>query len=187
MSDVIQSRLTVDDLLSMPDDKDYELVNGELVERPMGNEASLIAGNLFFLLASFVRPRRMGVLLPAEAGYQCFRDSEDRVRKPDVSFICSGRLPGNRPARGYDTIPPDIAVEIISPRDVASDLDQKIEEYLRAGVRLVWIVNPDVHMVRIHRRDGTITGLHEDDELSGQDVLPGFLCKVAEIFENPAV
>jgi Uma2 family endonuclease len=170
----------------MPDEKSYELVDGELVERPMGNYASLVAGNLFFILASFVRPRRLGVLLPAEAGYQCFRDSEDRVRKPDVSFISSGRLPGNRPAEGYDTIAPDLAAEVLSPRDLASEVDEKIEEYLRAGVRLVWIVNPNSRTVRIHRRDGTITGLHEGDDLSGEDVLPGFSCSVAEIFEIPA-
>jgi Uma2 family endonuclease len=108
------------------------------------------------------------------------------VRKPDVSFLCSGRLPGNRPARGYDAIPPDLAVEILSPRDLASDIDMKVEEYLRAGVRLVWVVNPDARTVRIHRADRTITGLHEGDELSGEDVLPGFACKVAEIFEIPA-
>jgi Uma2 family endonuclease len=185
MNDAVQTRVTVDDLLSMPDEKDYELVDGELVERNMGNESSSVAVNLLILLGVFNRQRRLGVLLGSEAGYQCFPDSADRVRKPDVSFVTSGRLPNNRPARGYDTIPPDLAVEVLSPRDVAVEVEVKVEEYLRAGVRLVWIVNPDTRTVRIHRADGTISGLHETDELTGEDVLPGFACKVAEIFEFP--
>ncbi len=185
MSDAVQSRLTAEDLLAMPHEKDFELVDGELVERKMGNESSFIAGNLFFLLASFVRPRRLGIVLPAEAGYQCFPDSADRVRKPDVSFVCSGRLPNNRPARGYDTIAPDLAVEVLSPRDLASEVDQKVEDYLQAGVRLVWVVNPDTRGVRVHRADGSITGLHEQDDLSGEEVIPGFLCPVAALFETP--
>jgi Uma2 family endonuclease len=186
MNDAVPTRVTVEDLSSMPDEKDFELVDGELVDRYMGNEASSVAVNLLVLLGVFNRQHRVGVLLESEAGYQCFPDAADRVRKPDVSFIALGRLPHNRPARGYDTIPPDLAVEVLSPRDVAVEVDVKVEEYLRAGVRLVWIVNPDTRTVRIHRADGTITGLHENDELTGEDVLPGFTCKVAEIFEFPA-
>jgi Uma2 family endonuclease len=186
MNHATQTRLTADDLLALPDGKSYELVGGELVERPIGNQAVYVAGNIFFLLASFIRPRKLGLLFPAEAGYRCFRESTDHVRKPDISFIRAGRLPGNQPSPGYDTIPPDLVVEVLSPRDIATELDQKVEEYLRAGVRLVWVVNPDTRTVRIHRPDGSITGLHETDELSGEDVLPGFTCSVAALFEIPS-
>ena len=185
MNHATQTRMTADDLLALPNEKDYELVDGELVERPMGNQATLVATNLLVFLATFIRQRRLGIVLGAEAGYQCFRNTEDRVRKPDISFIRFGRLPGDLPAAGYDTIPPDLAVEVLSPRDLATDLEQKIEEYLRAGVRLVWIVNPDTRTIRIHRHDGSISGLHENDELTGEDVLPGFTCPVAAIFEMP--
>jgi Uma2 family endonuclease len=95
-------------------------------------------------------------------------------------------LPDDAPSRGYDDIPPDLVVEVLSPRDIATELDQKVEEFLRAGVRLVWVVNPDTRTVRIHRLDGSISGLHETDELSGEDVLPGFACPVAALFEMPS-
>ena len=86
---------TPDDLLRMPDAVNYELVDGKLVERNMGMESSLIGMRIGHRLSSFVEDRRLGLLFGADAGYQCFPDAPDKVRKPDVSFIRSGRLPGD--------------------------------------------------------------------------------------------
>lgn len=84
------------------------------------------------------------------------------------------------------TIPPDLAVEVISPGDLAYDMAQKIEEYLKNGFRLIWIVYPNTKTVAIHRADGTVSHLHEQDEITGESAIPTFRCKVAEFFAHPA-
>jgi Uma2 family endonuclease len=180
------TRLTPDDLLAMPNEKDYELVDGQLVERFMGNVASWTSFELAVMLREFVKQSDLGWVLNSEAGYRCFADDPGRVRKPDVSFIRKGRLPGEQLARGYDTIAPDLAVEVVSPRDLVYRLDQKIGEYLQAGVKLVWEINPDSRLATIHRADGSTSRIHEDDLLVGEDVLPGFSCRLGNLFLPPA-
>jgi len=83
---------------------------------------------------------------------------------------------------GFLRIHPDLAVEVLSPNDTAYEIDEKVEEYLAAGVPLVWVVNPEKRIVEIHRKDGTVSKLRSTDEISGEDVLPGFRCPVAAFF-----
>jgi len=177
---------TPDDLLRMPDAVNYELVDGKLVERNMGMESSLIGMRIGHRLSSFVEDRRLGLLFGADAGYQCFPNAPDKVRKPDVSFIRSGRLPGDRPPDGHCRIPPDLAVEVVSPNDLAYEVEEKVTEYLRVGVPIVWVVSPKTQTVRIHRPRtsprGPVSGLTEDDVIDGEDVLPGFSCRVRDFF-----
>ena len=104
------------------------------------------------------------------------------MRRPDVSFIRKERLPEGPTSEGYIYIPPDLAVEVISPNDLAYEVDHKVVEYLDAGVALVWVINPEARTVRIHRRSGSLGWLREEDELSGEDVLPGFRCRVSKLF-----
>lgn len=85
--------------------------------------------------------------------------------------------------RGFLRIAPDLAVEVVSPNDTVYEVDEKVEELLAAGVRLVWVLNPETRIVEVHRLDGTVSKLHVADELSGEDVLPGFTCPVAELFD----
>src|SRR4051812_14152894 len=103
---------TPDDLLHMEDSVSYELVNGNLVERHAGMRSSEVAAHIAVLIAFFLRDHKLGKLFGADAGYQCFADAPNKVRKPDVSFIRSGRLPGERTPRGHCPIPPDFAVEV---------------------------------------------------------------------------
>lgn len=173
---------TPEDLLRMPDGKGYELVNGSLVELIVGGLLSLVGGTAYFLIRTYVDAHGLGWVWPADNGYQCFPDAPNMVRRPDVSFIRKGRLPGERIPQGHLRIAPDLAIEIISPNDFAYELDKKVLEYLQAGVRLVWIINPEVRTVRIHRADGTTGWLTESGELSGEDVIPGFRCPVAGLF-----
>src|SRR5262249_16761214 len=116
---------TPDDLLAMPDGKSYELVNGELMERHMGIEAGWVAGRLPSRLDRFCEVNGLGWALPSEAGYQCFPHDPGRVRKPDVSFIRNGRFPGGVLPRGWARMRPDLAVEVVSPNDLAEELDGK--------------------------------------------------------------
>jgi Uma2 family endonuclease len=178
---------TPEDLLAMPDEKDFELVDGQLVERHMGVLSSWVAGELLFLIRSFLRDHPLGWVLGSDNGYQCFPDDPRKVRRADVSFIRRGRFPGDRlPNQGYAKIPPDLAVEVVSPNDLAVEIDQKVIEYLQAGVPLIWVVNPDSRVVRVHRAVGPVGWLTEADELSGEGVLPGFRCRVGALFPPPA-
>ena len=182
MSTLQVAPYTPEDLLAMPDGKGHELVNGSLVELNVGSLSSWIGGRLFRLISNFVEANGLGWVWPAENGIQCFPDDPNKVRKPDASFIRKGRLPGEEIPEGWIRIVPDLAVEVISPNDLAYEVEGKVVEYLHAGVRLVWIVNPQTRIVRVHRADGTSGWLTEADELSGEDVLPGFSCRVAQLF-----
>jgi Uma2 family endonuclease len=178
--------ITPDELLKTPDGDRYELVDGHLVERDMGSRSAYLGGRLFRLIANFCEDHRLGWVMPADTGYQCFRDDRNRLRRPDVSFIRLGRLPNEQVSDGYITIPPDLVVEILSPHDLAYETDRKVEEYLAAGVPLVWVVNPETRAIIVHRGDGTLQRLREADELNGENVLPGFRCQVGELFTTPA-
>lgn len=172
---------TADEFLSLPDSKDFELVDGMLVERHMGSVSSWVGGQVYRAIGNFLDHDRQGWCWPADNGYQCFPDSPKTVRKPDVSFIRLGRLPGERLPAGYVRIAPDLAVEVISPNDLAYEVDDKVLDYFAARVRLVWVVNPEARIVRVYRLDGTISQLTDQDHLDGEDVLPGFRCPVSQI------
>ena len=178
----LQTPMTVDELLALPAFKNYELVDGVLRERKrMGAEASAVAANILHLLATHVKASNLGVVFESEATYQCF--GTDRTgRRPDVSFIKRERLPDGKPPVGAITVPADLAVEVISPGDRAYDVAAKVQAYRSAGFRLVWLVSPASRQVEIHRPDGTLRLLREQDVISGEDVLPGFECPVAEFF-----
>jgi Uma2 family endonuclease len=154
----VTSRITPEDLLHLPDGVSYELVNGNLVERHMGSESSAVAATIVTAFSNFVRSRREGHVFTTDCGYRCFPDDPEKVRKPDVSFVRAGRLPGGRPPEGWILIPPDLAVEVLSPGDLAYEVDEKVAEYLAAGVKVVWIVNPKTRIIRIHRPDASPLG-----------------------------
>ena len=174
-------RYTPEDLLAMPDGKSYELVGGKLVERKMGTKSGWVGGQLYSRLTVHCREHNLGWALPADSGYQCFPHEPSLVRKPDVSFIRYGRLPDGVLPEGWAKIPPDLAVEVLSPNDTAYELDEKLEDYRKVGVPLIWVINPNSRTVRIHRKDGSANDLSEADELSGEDVIPGFRCPIRDI------
>jgi Uma2 family endonuclease len=148
----------------------------------MGAASALIELRLAFLLASFNATADMGWLLSSSAGYRCFPDDPRRVRLPDLSFIRYGRLEGGQVPEGHITVPPDLAVEVVSPSDRFAEVRAKVREYLAAGVPMVWVVDPAMRAVEVWREHGPPALLREEDELSGEDVLPGFSCRVGELF-----
>ena len=182
----LQTRHTPEDLLIMPDAVSYELVDGELMERNMGAVSSWVAGRVLVLLSAVVEGDKLGWVLGADASYQCFGDDLDRVRKPDVSFICRGRLPDEELPQGHVKLAPDLAVEVVSPNDRYLEVQAKVVEYLTAGVRLVWVIDPDNRTVTIRALEADQPmELREHDELTGGDVLPGFRCRVSDLFQSP--
>lgn len=181
-TELLADPITPEDLLVMSDELDYELVNGELVERHMGAESSWIATNLIGLITLCYQGRIPGHLFTTDCGYQCYADDPSKVRKPDLSFVRRGRFPKGRVPKGYIRIPPDLAVEVLSPNDLADDADAKVEEYLDAGVPLVWVISPKSETVTVYRADRSAVKLHDADELNGENVLPGFRCQVCDLF-----
>jgi len=184
MSTVVEhARHEPEDLLAMPDGDRFELVEGRLVERNMGKWSSYVAGNTYLRLRNHTDTHRLGWVYPEGTSYQCFPDDPKRVRRPDVSFIRLDRMSSEEAmSEGHVGIVPDLAVEVISANDLAYDIDEKVDEYETAGVKLIWIVNPEMRTVRVHRVDGTVRLLREKDELDGEHVLPGFRCRVGELF-----
>ncbi len=182
MSTVEAKTYTPEDLLAMPDGDRYELVNGELVEMNVSLLSSWVAGRLHKLVSVFNDEKDQGLVWPAEAGGQFLPDSPNTVRKPDVFFVCKNRITPDWQSQAYLRIPPDLLAEVISPNDLAYEVDEKVLEYLRAGVRLIWVINPETRTVRVHRADGSYAWLNEGDILDGENVLPGFRCRVSELF-----
>lgn len=182
MSIATETQYTADDLLTLPDGKHFELVDGQLVEQAVSPISSWVEVRLLQSLSVHVDRQNLGWVFSSTQGFQCFSDDPNRVRRPDASFIRRERLPNGLPQRGHFRIAPDLAAEVISPNDLASDLYRKTGEYLAAGVRLVWIVDPETRSVTVHRADGTGARFGEQDELSGESVVPGFRCRIAELF-----
>jgi Uma2 family endonuclease len=178
-----KTEVTPEELLAMPDGGHYELIDGELKERRVSALSNLVAAEVNRILGNHCQSHRSGWIFAAEHGYRCFPWKQSKVRRADVSFIARDRYSLEQlSADGFTAIPPDLAVEVVSPNDLVYELEEKVEEYLRAGVRLVWVVLPDIRAVHVYRADGTTGRFREHDELSGEDVLPGFRCKVVDLF-----
>lgn len=118
-----------------------------------------------------------------EQGYRCDPLEPSHFRKPDVSFVRAERLPAPTVDTDLLSIPADLAVEVISPSDVAVQIEEKVQEYLAAGFGVVWIVYPSTKTVHVRRADRKNAELHAEDEITGEDFLPGFKCKVGAFFE----
>lgn len=173
--------ITAAQFLNMSGTEGFELVDGRLKEKAMGAEATWIQGDLLGRVRDFIRPTRLGLVFGADCMYQCFPHKPEQVRKPDFSFLRSGRLPGDLIPKGPLLVPPDWVAEVVSPKERVNELNAKVEDFLAAGVPLIWVVYPESRTVTVHtgRRLSSHTA---DDELSTDPVLPGFRVKVADLF-----
>ena len=189
MSTVVENQPLVDresTILGVP--KGFELIDGVLVEKNVSLESSWIGGQIFRLIANYSQEAGVGWAFPPETGCQCFEDSPRTVRKPDTLFVKAGRMGWDQVGEGWLRITPDLVVEVNSPNDLAEHVELKIERFRRAGVPLLWIVSPSARTVRVLRADGSSATLREGDQLSGEDIIPGFVCLVSSIFppQTPA-
>lgn len=179
------SRIWVaDDLETLPDGDRYEIIDGELKERIMSFVSSEIASRIVAMLWNWARNGHPGYVTGSDGGYSIFPWTAGDVRMPDVSYISKGRA-GKLPARGWLSIAPELAVEVVSPTDSASAVHNKALDYLRAGVPLVWVVFPERKTIEAFRSsDPARQVFTEGDTLTAENVLPGFAVPVAEIFEG---
>jgi Uma2 family endonuclease len=177
--------VTAEQLLRMPDDGyRYELIAGELRKRSLaGWRQGAVAGELLGLLGMYVIETNLGRVLGAGTGFLLARDP-DTVRAPDIAFLGKERLQGEMPEEAFWPGAPELAVEVLSPGDTAGEVDEKVGAWLDAGVSMVWVVNPKWRTVTVYRSATEIKTLTENDELEGEDVVPGFRCRVGEMFVN---
>ncbi len=186
MSTLATPSYTPEDLLRLRDGDRYELVNGRLVEHIMSTWASYVAGEVHARLRDFCRANQLAWVLPEGASYQCFPDAPGKVRKADVSVLRLTRLSVEQAtAGGHLRIAPDLAVEVVSPNDLVYEVDAKVQDYLKAGTRRVWVIHPEGRTIEVHRVEAPGTILREQDDLEGEDVLPGFRCRVGDLFLLP--
>ena len=156
----------------------YEYVKGELVSMaPPSMEHGEISSNVIRYLSLPVFDHQLGRLYTAGTTFRI----ADRVLKPDVAFVSADRLPENR--RKGSPIPPDLAIEIVAPMDKQYDVTEKAFAYLKGGTRLVWVIEPVAKTVMVYRSETDFTLLTCEETLTGEDVVEGFACPVAQLFE----
>jgi Uma2 family endonuclease len=170
-------------LLLMPDDGfRYELVHGELRRmHPAGNVHGRVTMRFAWRLAQYVEENRLGTVYAAETGFRLATDP-DTVRAPDVAFVSRARVETVGEVEGFWPRAPDLAVEVISPGDGYTEVEEKIFAWLDAGTKMVVVVNPRQQSVTVYRSQTDITAFTEAGVLDGVDVVPGFELAVREIF-----
>jgi Uma2 family endonuclease len=171
-----------EELLRRPGDEIFEFVNGQPVGVERGAEAEFIATLILRILSDYVDDHDLGWVFNSKTSYRCFPHDPSLVRIPDTSFVPKGRLPGERVPKGFITVTPDLAVEVVSPHDEAEELENKIHDYFKAGVRLVWVLYPETKTALVRRIDHTAAAIPAEGSLSGEAVVPGFTCALAEVF-----
>jgi Uma2 family endonuclease len=175
--------ITGDELLALGDIGRCELVEGKIVMlSPTGGPQGGIEVNFAVALATFVRPRNLGLVRSGEVGIYTHRDP-DTVRGADVLYISKERAAKLNPA-GYMDVAPDLIVEVLSPDDRMSEVLQKLREYFDIGVQLVWIADPATRTVYAYRSLTEVRLFAESEVLPGDQVLPGFSVSVAELFQE---
>ena len=156
----------------------YEYAKGELIPMsPATRRHGKISAKVIWHLSSHVYENGLGELYTAETIFQV----GDRMMKPDVAFVSTARLDVDEDKTF--PIPPDLAIEVISPSDVHSRVTRKALDYLNAGTHLVWVLDPVSKTVTVYRSENDIETLTREATLTGEDVVPGFACPVGQLFE----
>ena len=173
--------LTAEELLYLHlPDKQTELVRGKLIVRePPGYRHGVVASKIARLIANHAHDHGLGIVVAAETGFK-LSSNPDTVRAADAAFLSHDRAPDPAPL-GYPALAPDLVVEVLSPGDRAGEVQSKVSDWLNAGSRLVWILDPGRRRAIIYRADGSVDLPGEHDALDGEDVLPGFTCPLADV------
>jgi Uma2 family endonuclease len=174
--------LTVEEFYDYPNrDQPGELVRGELRLMPFpGARHGVVVMNTLAALLDFVRPRKLGQLL---ADVSCeLTDLPRTVRAPDIVFIRATRLTADDLDARFVRVPPDLVVEVLSPSDRASHVEEKLDDYRRVGIPLIWVIDPERRTVMIIAEDAPLRWLRDGDTLDGGRVLTDFECAVSDLF-----
>ena len=168
--------------VALDPEKDYEIVDGQPEEKAMaGARHGSVVMRLGARLQMHVEQHHLGGIYSPDTTFQIGRNE----RLPDLAFVSTGRMPDSGEPEGIWPMAPDLAIEVISPNDLWEKVQSKVQEYLIAGVRQVWLVSWQQRTVSIYDSPTHITILTEDDTLTSNALLPGFSCRVSEIFQRP--
>jgi Uma2 family endonuclease len=180
-----ENLIIAEQLYELPDDGlKYELLRGRLVSDPLPDRIhGRTVARISYLISNFVDSSRLGVVYTGGTGFVLARQP-DTVRGPDVAFLSNERERETENARPYLPGAPDLAVEVVSPSDRTREVLGKASDYLAAGSRIVWVVNPVREEVSVFRSPFAPRVLAGTDLLDGEDVLPGLSVTIAEIFES---
>lgn len=184
MTPMATKLMTAEEFAVLPDTNDgnqRELVRGRVITMPpAGFYHGLVCNLIGEKLGAFVRASGLGFVTNNDSGVILDRDP-DTVRGPDVAYFSRERMP--EPLRhGYPDVAPDLVVEVMSPSDVFTRVQDKVGQYLDAKVRLVWVLVPEDRSAAVFRESRKTAVLYNGSALSGEDVLPGFSCPVADLF-----
>jgi Uma2 family endonuclease len=161
----------------------YELIHGELVESPLsGAMHGQVLSEVAFHLMCFTEPRNLGAVLIGDTGIILARNP-DHVRAPDACFISAERVPNDDVPDSYLEFVPDLMIEVISPDDAAAAVQQKTEEWLQAGARVVWTLYPASRSISVSEAAAGTRVYHDGETLHGEPVLPGFAVAVSAFFD----
>ncbi len=177
-------RMTIEEFERMSDEDEYhhELVRGWLVREPPPKELhGSVQARVAHHLLDFVERNRLGLVV-TESGY-ALSEQQQTVRGPDVAFVAAARLEGGPLEEHFRRGAPDLAVEILSPSNRRAEVAEKVTEYLAAGARAVWVVDPRKRSVTVHRAGADPRVYAADEDLDGGDVLPGFRLPLSKLFE----
>ncbi len=176
--------VTAEELLHMPEDGyRYELIHGEVLRMPpSGGEHGRVAMTIGSSLRQHVGQNDLGAVYAAETGFK-LAANPDHVRAPDVAFVRKARVEQAGRVTGFWPGAPDLAIEVVSPGDSYSDVEEKIIDWLAAGTRMVVVVNPKKRSVSVYRSSTNIAILSDEQTLDGGDVVPGWSIPVRQIFE----
>ena len=181
--------LTAAEFLALPAEGPSDLVRGEVRRMTRGSWAhAKVSGRVFLTLSAHVEPRALGECFGDNAGFRLTipGDETDTVRSPDAAFVRADRVPPDGIPFGWVPFAPDLAVEVLSPSDRASELQEKLDDYLAAGTTAVWVIDPARRTVEVHTADGRVRRLRDGDTLDGAPVLPDLLVAVADLFAGLA-
>jgi Uma2 family endonuclease len=174
--------LTTDEFYELEDSVAYELGDGVLEERPVSVDSSEIGATFVAEIGGFARRNGLGKAYGADLGLQIFPGRPRRIPRADCVFVSHERLTGIAPEAPYLTVTPSLLVEVVSPSERAARTDRKVQEYIEAGVLLVWVVYPETERVMVYRADGTTELVPRDGVLQGENVLPGFALPLKDLF-----
>jgi Uma2 family endonuclease len=175
--------VTADELLTLETaGKSTELVRGKLIVRePPSTYHGSVQSILNVLVGSYVRAHTLGAVFGQDTGFKIASDP-DTVRAPDLAFVDRARV-AQIARRGYAALAPDLVAEILSPDDRPGEVLTKVGEWLEAGVRLAWVIDPDRRVATVYRDDGDVVTVSSDADVHGEAVLPGFSFRLSELFE----
>lgn len=187
MATEVRHLVTAEELFALQDDTSrMELVDGEIVRiAPSGGGHGKVTFRTARALGDYLEVHPLGEGFGAETGFLLRRDP-DLVRAPDAAFLSNERIPAGGIPDGYIPAVPDLVVEVVSPHDSAEYVQRKVQDWLDAGTRLLWLMYPRLRRIVVHAAGQPMRILSENDTLDGGDVLPGFSCRVAGLFGRPA-